>query len=162
MATSVTAKVAANVAATEVIDASANPGAGAQSIPHNAFDYKKSLSSTSTPPISLISEFELAAASGTIDLTSLFTTENPAKSASGLKLVVARFVNAGAHVFEVAIGAANGYAIGGNPIKAAPLGCAFQDFADMLTDVDGTHKTLDWTISGYVSGDKVKVTLLLG
>lgn len=163
MATTIATKIGANLTTTETLDAAGAPGVSSRALTHNQFDVKKALDGTTTPPVSFISEFKLAAASGTIDLSALPTTEDPSLTAVPKEIVAMRFHNkATAADFVIQVGATNGYPIGGNPIIVKPGGAVLMDFAGGLAPSSTSLKTLDWTLTGYASPDEVRVTLILG
>jgi len=166
MATTVKATLNFGMLCTEVLDAAIVPGANAPTVIHNKFETKITLDGASTPPVSFVSEQAIASsASGTIDFTSLPTTQG-ARTAVPLKLRGLRIVNNGTHLFSLAVGGTNGYAIGGSAINVQPKsvagpGCIEVFFADGLLASDATHKTLDYTFNAGDAGP-VNLTLLLG
>ena len=105
-------------------------------------------SSTTTPPITKIGMDELAMTGSavTLDLTAVPNQVEGAQTFSGLKIVAALFQNPNAAAITVDIGGSNGYAINGADAIIIPAGgTVMLDFANSLSDVDGTHKTLDIT-----------------
>ena len=160
MATEISVLITQGCVTTEVLDpAAVAPGAKSAKIVHSKFDVKIPLSGTTTPPVTIASHQTLALASGTIDLTALPTVQGTV-SASGKKLRHLRINNRlGTHVFSIAVGAANGYVIGGNPIAVPAGGSVNLYFKDGLAAIDGTHKTLDYT---FFAADQADVTLILG
>jgi len=158
MATTISAALNFNSKVIEVLDPTLYPGVKNNKITHTAFDVGIALDGTTTPPVVLLSEQTLTGASGTLDLTSL-TTFQGARSCTGMKLRYLRVNNRGTHSFTIAVGASNGYAIGGASIVVQPGGAAAHYFKDGLTAVDGTHKTLDWTLFAAESAD---LTLIFG
>lgn len=166
MATTITSVLKFSAVTVETLDAAVvAAGLSNRKVTHNGFERTVNLNGTAAPQVSIISDQLLAAAnSGTIDLTSLPTTEGT-RSATGLNLVAMRITNlaarASGHNFQIAVGAANGYVIGGNPIAVKPLGSVLMFFDDALTAIDGTHKTLDWTFNAAATGG-IQITLILG
>jgi hypothetical protein len=158
MATTISTVILAGMPTAETLDASVLPSLENRTIQHGATTSKIQLDASSTPPVSMLSSLRLAAASGTIDLTSLATTEGT-RSASGLKLVGIYIRVNTAHALSIAVGASNGYAIGGNPIRVEPSGVVLHYFSAGLTAIDGTHKTLDYTFNAAGTAD---VVLILG
>jgi hypothetical protein len=134
-------------------------GVKAQDLAHTLLDVAKTFSAASSPPVDAISEQTLSSASGTIDLTALPATLGGTQSASGKKLVLLQIINRGTHVFSIQAGASSGYAIGGVAIKVQPGGDALINFADALTDVDGTHKNLDYT---FFAADQADIRMVFG
>jgi len=139
-------------------------GAGSQKVAHGDYDQKFTLNGTTTPAVSMVSEFVISSSgSGTIDFTSLTTTEGT-RTAVPLKLKGLRIVNTGTNVFSISAGASNGYAIGGVAIKCQPKtsttpGVTQIFFGDALTVSSSSAKTLDYT---YNSADTAYVTLIFG
>lgn len=167
MATTINSLLTFGMQTTEDLDTTTvAPGSKVPEIVHNAFDQRFTLNATSDVPVSLISEQQISlSASGTIDFTALPTTQG-SRTAVPLKLRAVRIVNNGAHVFSLAVGASNGYVIGGAAIKVQPFktsipGVAQMIFNDALTVSDATHKTLDYTYDVSDAG-LVQITLLFG
>lgn len=122
---------------------------GTQEFILSAFDrVSPTYSSASTPPITKVGFDELAMTGSavTVDLTAIPNQVEGAQDFSGIKVVAAIFKNSNAAAITVDIGGTNGYAINGADAIIIPAGgTVMLDFADALTDVDGTHKTLDIT-----------------
>lgn len=132
--------------------------AGTQ-LAHTAFDRTITLKNDSTPKGEVPAYLTLSGASGTIDLTALQTADG-VKDCTGKKLRALRVTNPNATVdFTIAVGASNGYAIGGVVKKCHPGGTIQEYFADALAAVGGSTKTLDWTGNG---GHTYQITLILG
>ncbi len=154
MATTVSALILAGLPASEELDAAVLTGLANRSIQHDALTAKIQLNATSTPPVSLISTIRLTAASGTIDLTTLPTTEGT-RSASGLKLIAIYARVSTAHALTIAVGASNGYVIGGHTLRAEASGLLLHYFAVALAAVGGSTKNLDYTFNAAGTADLV-------
>lgn len=141
----------------ETLDPNTNPGIATGSLTHSQLNTKLVLDGGSAPPVSFLSERKISAsASGTIDLTSLPTTQGTL-SATGLKLVVLRINNRGGHTFTLATGASNGYTLP-NSINVDAGGMVEIVFTARIA-IDGTHKNLDYTFN---AADQADITLILG
>jgi len=166
MATTITSVLKFGAVTVETLDAAVvAAGLSNRKVTHNGYERTVNLNGTDTPAASFVSSQLLAAAnSGTIDCTSLSTTEGT-RSATGLKLVAMRIHNLAArasdHNFNIAVGASNGMAIGGSSIRVHPKGSILIFFDDALVDVSGSLKTLDWTYNVAATGG-VEVTLIFG
>ncbi len=159
MATTVKTTLAFQATTIETLDPAETPGVSNRQITHEGFNVKRVLDGATTPALSLVSEQTLGAASGTIDLTAVPTTQG-AESALGLRLKVIRVNNRGAHPLVLSAGASNGYALpGGVSITVPPGGVTLQLVGDALGTIDATHKTLDFT---FHAGDQADLTLLFG
>jgi hypothetical protein len=160
MATTISTTLRFGMLTRETLDDSVVPGVLSQDVLHNAFEVKKALDGSSTPPVSLVHERTVtASASGTIDLTSLTTTEGT-RSALGLKLVAMRITNRGTNAaFSLTVGASNGYVVGGVAHVAPIGGSVMVDFVDTLADVGASTKNLDYT---FHASDEADITMIFG
>jgi hypothetical protein len=123
-------------------------------------DIVESRSHYTTPPVEIFSTQTLTGASGTIDFTALPTLQGT-RDATGMKLRYIRVQNhSTTTVFSIAAGGANGYVLNAVALKANKNeGWFLQGFASELANVDATHKTLDWTLTG---GHTASLTLVFG
>lgn len=144
----------------ETLDTSIWPDVANRVLARAGFDVNLSLGPASTPPVTLVStKAQTGSATPTIDLTSLPITGGGTGTGTGLKLRFLRITNTGTHDFTIAVGASNGYAIGGTVITVKGGATAMYYFADALGTVGSGAKTLDCTAN---SGDTINLTFGLG
>lgn len=142
-------------------------GATEQSVSRNQYDRTGgTLTSTTTPAISVESTAELTPGNGTVNLDLTACADiigGTTTTFSGKKVVYAQFKcpSTNAAVVKVKTGASNGYDLqGGQQIWVYPGATVGHYFAGNLTAVDGTHKVLD--ITGTVALDKIDYQLVGG
>lgn len=159
MATTLETIMNFELSSTETLDTAVAPYGIDREQRHSQFNVKATLNASSTPAVSFLSSQTLTGASGTIDLTSLPTTEGT-RDATGLKLKIIRINNKSTTTqFDIHAGASNGYVIGGDPINVEAGGCAMHYFKDVLAAVGASTKTLDWTLTASHTAD---ITLIFG
>lgn len=149
-----------DVTTTETLATVTAPASSRRVLSHNAFDASLELNASSTPPSTHAGYENPSGSSGSIDLTALVTADG-VKDTSGKRLRILRVknMNAAGNV-TIAVGASNGYAIGGATITLTPGEIFQRYFVSALTVVDGTHKTLDWTNAGDLVAPQI--TIIMG
>lgn len=137
------------------------PAAGSRTVINNQFNSTKKLNATSTPPGTKAWAAKFTG-DQSIDLTALTRSVGPTVDASGLKLQMLLLNNLSeSATLTIVEGAANGYAINGaSGAYLLPPEAKIQSyFADALAEIDGTHKTLDITIT---AGQQYEIQLVFG
>lgn len=156
MADAVTASVQFIFQPRETLDADDAPLAGSRTVFHTLFDKRISYTGTAPFATSAVIAEELALSGGalTLDLTAAPKTGGGTQDLTGVKpraLMIYNPVGNGA--LTLAPGASNGYELLGSGNEVVlPAGVPLMvDFGDALIDVDGTHKTLDFSGTGAES-----------
>ena len=137
------------------------PATGNRSFSNDQFNLTQKLNATSTPPGAKTWAEELTGDQSP-DFTALARAFGAAVDASGLKLQMLLVNNLSeSATLVVAKGSSNGYAINGaaGDFTVPPGGSVQYFFNDALTDVDGTHKTIDCTIT---AGQSYQLQLVFG
>ena len=113
MADTFTASVELKTSVQQTFDTAAGPAAGTPKVTHANWDFKHSLSASSTPPFSkhAVEQKALAAGVGTIDLSATFGFNGEAVDGTGLKVQAMKLRNPSTNANNITItpGAANGY-----------------------------------------------------
>lgn len=131
-----------------------------RTVTHDQYNESGVLNSGSATPATLVAEFLMTLATGayTIDLRALTGTNGAAVDGNGLRLNIFRIKNLGANDMTFATGASNGYTIGAG-ILIPPGAVAEFMYADGLSDIDSTHKTIDVTGTGSQTAE---ITIVMG
>ena len=167
---SVTTTVTIAASTKETIDSGVTAvDAANATILHDKFNFQKSLTSTTTPPVTNASYFTqaLSAGAATIDLTALTEAGGGTLDATGLKVQVLLLNTRGksnAGAITITKGFTNGYSLAGSTTGKVTLAggdgeavCFF--FNDSQQDVSATVKTLDLSGTGT---DSIDIGIVVG
>jgi hypothetical protein len=133
--------------------------AASRLVTHSAWDTAKTLTSSSSPPVTLWAAAQVALAAGakTVDLTALVGTNNLAVDGTGLRVQIVRLRNpaTNANPISIAKGASNGYdGLGANYKETLAPGAEVLHFLnDAGSDISGTNKNLDLAGTGVQALD---------
>jgi len=165
MADTFSASVELKTSVQQTFDTSAGPAAGTPKVTHATWDFKHSLSATSTPPFSKHAAFKqaLTAGAATIDLTALTGFNGEAVDGSGLKVQVLKLRNPSTNANNITItpGAANGYDLMGAAMSLTlePGDEVILFGLDTAPDIAAADKDLDLAGTGVQALD---VEILMG
>lgn len=125
-----------------------------KTITHNGYNSSSSLTSVTTPPVTVCAYFSKALSTGaaTIDLTALTGTNGATVDGTGLKVQCWKFKNpaTNANTITVTFGASNPYLLGGAAFKwILSPGQEIQGYGnDATPDVGSGAKTIDLAGTG--------------
>ena len=134
---------------TQVLDATATPGATTPRVTHNGFNTSTTLNATSTPAVTKSATFTqaLTAGAATVDLTTLTGTNGAVVTGAGLRVQVLKIRSKSANTAAVTVasGASDGYDGYGSAFSVdIPAGGTVVLYApECGTDISATNKTLD-------------------
>ncbi len=122
-------------------------------VTHSEYNESATLTSVTTPPVTLQASFLATLSSGTlsIDLRALTGTNGASVDGNGLKVQVVRVKNLGANTLTIKSGASNGHTgfFTATTGQIIPAGGHIQIYTnDSGDDIDATHKTWDLTGTG--------------
>jgi len=162
---SVNVNYQSKITAVETLEANIDSLGTDKQVTHNQFDTTKTLTSSTTPPVTKIAAFPqaLTAGAATIDLTSLLGVNGAAVSGLGLKVQILKIKNkvGSANPISIAPGAANGYDIFGADFKVTlqPGQEATFYSNDATPDIGAEDKTLD--LAG-TDEQECEITIVMG
>jgi hypothetical protein len=144
--------------------------AATATIVHNGLDTKKTLNSTTTPPVSKTVDLEVTLVAGakTVDLTNMVGTNNATVNGTGLKVQVVKIVNpaTNTHPLVLVPGASTGYRLFGSSSKITLYPgeeLAWKGYNATAYDVIGSGlKNLDFSDGGAGGTETCDVMLVMG